>query len=213
MGIIMHNNIAYNTGSSPVLMYDIGDFFGNSSGYPAINSLSISLSGHVGQTAVLIVLHREPITISDNWTFIDKKNTPEVNPGDTIQYISIYKKTVSNSSESYTIQTANNNTLCACTFYFEQNIDIQYDEYLLYTSAPHKCTIDKKDYYRLIITDNLYARESETITVSPLVAINLNGYIYRMVAFINCCSSDLDFEISAGKNVDYDRIFCYKILT
>ena len=215
MGIIIHNDIIYNSGGNNIkpIQYDVGDFFGDASA-EKIDSLSVTLSNHIGQTAILIIMHRDTaITISSDWTLVDKHDV--VYAETATQSISIYKKKVENSSESYTIQQATTDRMCACIYYFKDDPQLEWDESLEYMSTnPYTFNVSKKDYYRLIVSNNVYAGGTSTITTSPSVVINTKGNSslpIRLMSLINPCSSDLTVTFDTGLNLESDRIFCYKI--
>lgn len=116
-------NPVYGAGGSERPVIVAGGSFGKPTG-DASGSITVTTSGHVGETALFIVMHRADITVDSSWEFVDKRTT--VYDDSYAQHISIYKKTIETSEETYTITSADR---MYCTMYYsDKDIDVVYQQ-------------------------------------------------------------------------------------
>lgn len=105
--------------------------FGVSAGEPygsPARSISITTTGHVGEKAIFVVLHREELTVDESWELIDTKSQEwSISGGSGTQYISIYQKIIEADTETYTITTEDSTRKCCYCYYAPANISLEYE--------------------------------------------------------------------------------------
>lgn len=101
----------------------VGDPYA-SEGY---QSRSITTTGHVGEKAIFVVLHREELTVDESWELIDTKSQEWSVSDSGTQYISIYQKIIEADTETYTITTENSTRKCCYCYYVPANTSLEYE--------------------------------------------------------------------------------------
>lgn len=133
-------------GGSADFKNSCGEYFGDIGGTVEAD-VNVSTTGHVGETALFIVMHRGTISAPEEWTFI----STTVNVEDEQiqkQWISLYKKTITESSESFTITRLTSYRTCACVWYFNSDINVSFIETLpMDTGSPEKYSIPTMNRY------------------------------------------------------------------
>lgn len=124
--MLINPNYKASGGSSstiPQLVFgvSVGDPYA-SEGY---QSRSITTTGHVGEKAIFVVLHREELTVDESWELIDTKSQEYSDSG--TQYISIYQKIIEADTETYTITTENSTRKCCYCYYAPANTSLEYE--------------------------------------------------------------------------------------
>lgn len=117
-------NPTYGAGGSERPTIVVGGSFGDPLGVTS-GSITVSTSGHVGETALFIVMHRDDITVDSSWEFVDKRTT--VYDEQYSQYVSIYKKTIETDAETYIIGPATARMYCTM-YYSDKDIDVVYQQ-------------------------------------------------------------------------------------
>lgn len=117
-------NPIYGAGGSERPTIVVGGSFGDPLGDTS-GSITVSTSGHVGETALFIIMHRDDITVDSSWEFVDKRTT--VYDSSAQQHISIYKKTIETSAETYTITSTTARMYCTM-YYSDKDIDVVYQQ-------------------------------------------------------------------------------------
>ena len=206
-------------GGGGIPFFDMGAYFGNDEG-TAITSLAINTEGHIGDKAILIVMHRVAITLDSSWTLIHKYENPTDSTHTTTQYISVYEKIITSSEESYSIQQDTSARLCACLFYISSGATLQYDSAISMDSTKSIYTfyIPVKNKYTLCIMDCTTAGNGIT-SISPQIAVNVKTALTttttrRMLAFINTSISTVELQTTTGISESAlfnNRMILYKI--
>ena len=117
-------NPVYGAGGGERPTIVVGGSFGDPLG-DTTGSITVTTSGHVGETALFIVMHRDDITVDSSWEFVDKRTT--VYDTSATQNISIYKKTIETSAETYTITSTTARMYCTM-YYNDKDIDVVYQQ-------------------------------------------------------------------------------------
>ena len=213
-----YNEVIVNVegGSGGDIFYDCGEYFGLDEG-SVVSSLTISTSGYVGKKAVLIVMHRDDITITlQNWNLVGKYATPTDETYTIAQFISVYERIITNATEIYTISQNTSARMCACLFYLSPSTSLVYDSSIGMdaTSNVFKYNIPKKEQYTLCVMSNVYAGQAKT-EIDPEIIVNCNSTMdtsnatRRMLAFIN--PSLTDVILQTNSTTEEASLFCNKL--
>lgn len=193
------------------LLFDLGSNFGGTNG-TAGNSLYISLSGHVGNKAFLIIEHRDTITLSNAWTLVDSRKNDGYN-----QWISIYSKIVQNSSETYNISQSSSAVMLAYTVYFPESTNLSfYDNVYMNTSETrYEYICPHANFPLLVIMNNRYASSSDSTSylVTPKSVGFCNQGRIRADVIIQQTLSNMKihYDIARDSDQQYNQTFRYKI--
>jgi len=207
------------TGGSAPLLYRLEGFFGNVTAL--VSSLNVTLSGTIGETVVLIVEHRTAINVTGGMTLIDMSR----GSGDFAQYISVYTKALTSTTETVTITTTDtsNTILAAATVYFNRPLSIgaPVQQQMDTGISTYRYTILPSQHMRLAVVNNSYAGTSSTHTIAktrhvlPSNFIGSQNLTFRLIVFLIYDLNEnvvLDIGTNFGE-ADYlnNRIFLYDI--
>lgn len=219
-------NVSGGGGGGNSLFWAGGDYYGDPLGSNT-GSLNITLSGEIGQTAIIVIMHRSVLTVPSNFILIDnRKNAVSVT-----QEISIYKKVLANSSESYTITQADSSArMCMCYFIFSTDPNIAYDSVQTHDSVSTMAyTISKKNKPTLVVISNNYTTwgndiintmTPEQLCVTPkdqyrwFNSTSYGSVGFRFIVILNNSPSNLVINQNfsgSQNNYDTDRAFIYTI--
>lgn len=194
-----------------------GDPLGDISG-----SITVTTSGHVGETALFIVMHRDDITVDSSWEFVDKRTS--VYESSAQQHISIYKKTIETSAETYTITSTTARMYCTM-YYSDKDIDVVYQQ----TVKMEKQKIGVNDYAVayieptdeiLVVYNSPYAGAGssmgmaiENCTIIPQEnrTPNSNFPNARMVPFFTAQKTKIVYYPWGDAQFNYADVFLYRI--
>jgi hypothetical protein len=206
-------------GGGETLFYDIGEYFGNDEG-TTTTSLIIKTSGHIGNKAILVVMHRDTITLDSSWTLIYKYANPSSSTYTITQFISVYEKIITSSEESYNIQQNSSARMCACLFYISSDATLRYDSAISMddTKSIYTFYIPKKTKYTLCVMSCCFSANTTT-SINPNIAVNSKDPIdatttRRMLAFINTSLSTVALETQANADAAslfYNRMVLFEI--
>lgn len=205
-------------GSNVPLLYRLEGFFGNVTSH--VNSLNVTLSGIIGEVAVLIVQHRTSINVTGGFTLVNTSTGTDYE-----QYISVYTKTLTSTTETITITTtdSSNKILAAATVYFNRqlSIGIPVQQHMDADASKYRYTILPSQHMRLAVINNAWAGSNTIHTITktryalPSNFIGSTSATFRLVVFI---VNDLNENVvvNIGTNfaeADYlnNRIFLYDI--
>ena len=202
-------------GSDNVFLWRKGSFYGDPDG-SVETSLSGSINGVSGEYVLLIVMHRDTITVNGWDKLIDYLDTANTY---TPQGISIFIKQITSTTVFFDIQQNSSVRICACSYVFSRRVNITYvEELLLQDTTYYTYLIKKRDYIHLCVMSNAYAG-SATGTIIPETVINSCYDLgttakTRFLAFINVNYTDVTLQINSQKG-DTDtlnnRMYIFKI--
>lgn len=207
-------------GGSDIFFYP-GEYIGDTAG-ATTGSISQTLSGKSGLTAILVVMHRSALTTPSGWTLVDNRQNPSDSSHTTQQQISIFKKVLASNAETVTISQTNSSVrMCACVWYFESDPNLAYHSTQGFDSGAttYHYTVTKKSKPTLVVVSDVFSG-SATTTVSPKMAypnssvIESGTPIVRLMALTNFAPIDLEIDINLEAEADaifYNRAFIYTI--
>jgi hypothetical protein len=216
---VTSDNEAPGGGSSDLIIrYTTGNFYGTPEA-SKIDNLSITINNKAGKVALLCVLHRDTISLSD-WELLDTRSNPyDASIDPDRQYISVYKKLINANSESYTIIQNSTARLAATTYFFEDDVNITYKDAILLDpdSTTYKYAVEKYSKYDLcIVSDNWAGNSPLTITPSTIILPTGTGSIVRrLITFVNSNNGETiltqeSIETSLASRA-LNRMFIYQI--
>lgn len=207
------------TGGGAPLLYRLGGFFGDVTAL--VSSLNATLSGTIGETAILIVEHRTAINVTGGMTLIDTSR----GSGDFAQYISVYTKVLTSATETVTITTTDTSStiLAAATVYFNRPLTIgaPVQQQMDTGVSNYRYTIPPSQHMRLAVVNNPYAANNSTHTIEktryvlPSNFIGSQALTFRLIVFIIYDLNE-NVVLDIGTNyaeADYlnNRIYLYDI--
>lgn len=200
-----------NTGA---VHYDYGAYFGISSG-SNVSSMNIETNGHINKKAILVIMHRDNITLDASWHLVYKYDNPHDATRPITQFLSVYEKIINSSQEQYTIYQASTARMCACLFYTDADTNIIYNDALsMENSATYKYIVPFNDSVLLCCMSNPYAGEAIQ-TINPNILINESSDLTRrMVSFICASTSNTIYELNTAASVDdlfYNRMVLFTL--
>lgn len=151
-------------------------YFGDYEG-GVTSSLSCTITGAVGAYAVLVIMHRDTITLPSGWVLIDNKVNPKTSAtGNVNQEISIYKKQMVSAQETVVISQASSARMCATSFIFGSDVNISYLQTLeMDDFSTYRYTVPPQNGPVLFCMNNVYAGVA-TVNLSPAnITIGKNG--------------------------------------
>jgi len=191
-------------------------------------SFGDTLSNMSGMTAIIVVCHRNDVTVN-GWELIANNPNPKTSStGDIRQEVSIYKKLLQSDSESFTIQQASSARMSAACFIFSNDVDLQLVEAkeMDSTSSTYKYTFSplQNNDLSLVVISNVYAGNFST-ELKPITLFTHHQIDYintgtastwRFLPFINTSPCNVIYK--AGSTYDSDaasvnRAFIYKIIS
>lgn len=170
-------------GTGSTFLYSLGSYYGSTEG-EGIASLSCALSGPVGCKALLIVMHRDSISVP-GMTLIDSTKVPNFD-----QWISVYSKVMTSASETVTITQATASRMCACSIYVNAETTLSGPALQAFDTgaSDFQYTIAASNKPRLAVINHASAGNSYTTITPPHTALpaDLTGtsQTVRMAAFI-----------------------------
>lgn len=202
-------------------VYEVGSFFGDPSGSSGA-SLSVALNGTAGTRAIIIIEHREAITVPAELVLVDCTVLPNF-----VQYISVYERVLDAASETYTVSTLNGGTyLSACVFLIPADYTVsptpslrEFDS----GASNYRYTVQPGQNPQLCVVSNAYASGSGTYGITPQKGclpwslFSTTGSAIRLSAFIvrpgeaDSVWSSSNTGIGANDRL-YNRIYVYDIV-
>lgn len=150
-------------GSSDPFLYSFYNFFGNPEG-TASTSLSCTIEGPIGKKAILIVMHRDSITVSGGMTLVNSETTES-----RYQWISLYEKILESESESITITQNSNVRMCACSMCV--NADTTFSAPVQQANdaniSAYRYTIAPSEKIRLAVINNNWSGGTGSTSIVP----------------------------------------------
>lgn len=209
-------------GGAVPFLYDVGEYFGDPEGSNT-TSITVTYAEKVGTKVLLIVLHRDSISLSDNGFSLVSSTK---NENHNSQRISVYEKYIDSVTGQNTVVITQQSAvrMCACTFYVDQELVLsqpvqqELDDYTTY-----RYTITPSRKIRLVVISNPYTGDS-SCAITPLVrslpnklrdeTARFNSGI-RLAAFFTYQLSD-NVVFTANSNVSaestlYNRAFIYEV--
>ena len=167
-------NVSGSGGSN--IKYAGDAYFGDYDG-TVVSSLSCTIKGAVGAYAVLVIMHRDSITLPSGWTLVDNRVNPKTSAtGNINQEISIYKKQMTAASETVVISQSSSARMCATSFIFGSDINISYLQTLeMDDYSTYRYTVPPQNGPVLFCMSNPYAGNA-SINLSPVnITIGKDG--------------------------------------
>lgn len=203
------------------IQYDVGDFFGDYAGTTG-TSITVNYSAESGVKVVLIVLHRNDITLSDN-SFQLVNDTK--NENHETQKIAIYEKilTTDIASGSVIISKSDDSRLCACVMYFNSDVTIGTPtQQSMDSSESQYCyKIQPSSSPKLMVVSNAWAGGAN-YTINPMQ--NIIPHILfqnvalqqtlRLSAWVHNGVKPCEWRANINTNNDallYNRLFIYPL--
>lgn len=194
-----------------------GSCFGDTGG-AATDTLTVELSGDVGELAVLVLMHRDVVTLDVGMTLVDSTANSYG------QYISVYTKVMTSSVETVTVTQASSVRMCALTMYMRAGtaIGAPVPQEMDAGSNTYQYTIDRSDGPSLVVINDAYTVSSSsslshTITgeaeslqpdISTTAGIRLAAFVVQegsgSVVWTESTTADADSRL-------YNRAFIYPL--
>lgn len=207
------------------LQYDRGSYYGGAEG-AATTSLSVSTAGHVGCTALFIVMHRDTITLPQSWQYITSVHGGWSNAVGYYQDVTIAKKVVTSSAEQFAVTQASSARMAANVWYFSEDVGVSLIDTLSMDtgSSTYQYTVPAKDgdYLELDIINNIYCADAiwflnpTQLICGPLDIIYGSSADVRLYSMINTSTGQV--QTGANTSVSDDsratnRLHRFRIVT
>lgn len=207
------------------LLFSKGEYFGTYEGSTA-DSLSCLINGARDLYAVLVIMHRDTLTMPNGWILVDNRVNPTATQTDGTptqhQEISIYKKKMVASPETVVVTQASAVRMNGSYFLFNRDVEIEYKQTfeLDPNTSTYKYTIPKQDHPMLFCMSNVYAGNVSASTTPLDAAIgkpNVNESAAKTVRFLSgIINYPIDTIInftSAADNISLqiNRLYLYSI--
>lgn len=206
-----YDEVTVNVSGGTPFRFDVGQFYGNIQGNTT-TSLQCNYTVRSASKMLLIIMHRDDITLNDNeFTLIRKDRNANYE-----QYISIYQKTFNSAtSGTVTITQASSARMCACSLFVDNNVNItgmatkDYDNPTIGVNGT--ITITPSASNRLVVFSHAWVNSSASgysrdLQPSQLVLpenyINKAGAQARLVAFIANAYSDIVYAPHSSLDAD-----------
>lgn len=182
-----YSQVTVNIPTTP-LLFEVGNYFGDSSGEET-ETLNCELSGPVGSTAILIIMHRDTVSIP-SMTLVYSYKNPVVLSSSTDQWLSVYTKAMTSTPETITITQASSKRMCACSFFVGSNTIISEPTIYAFDNGAtnFQYTIQPSNKPRLAVIAHVWAGNATT-TLSQRqltlpVSLTSSTAMIRLAAFI-----------------------------
>lgn len=201
-------------------LYTAGSYFGDRDG-TTTTTLTVTVDSNVGTKVLLIIMHRDTITLSDEDYYLVDSTMAE----NYVQYISIYEKVIREASDAgdVVITQASSARMSACTFFVPEGMTVYENptqQEMDSSSANYKYTLEPSDSVRLIVFNTPFSGSTrETLlprqkSLPEDMNTSTNMGTVRFAAFFSeeLCS---DIVYTAGvsqseSSFNYNRLFIYE---
>lgn len=186
------------TGGGSNIKYAGDAYFGVYEG-AVTTSLNCTITGAVGVWAVLVIMHRDSITLPNGWTLVDNRVNPKTSEtGNINQEISIYKKQMVSAKETVVITQASSVRMCATSFIFGSDVNISYLQTLeMDDDTNFRYTIPPQNTPVLFCMSNVYSSQASGNTKPGNITIGTGGCTSNIGGDVRFIASIINSPISS----------------
>ena len=192
----------------------------------AAQTIGGTITDMAGLTAILIVCHRDDITVSGWEQLVNDKNPMTSATGNIRQEVSIYKKVLQSNSEQFTVNQASSARISGAVFVFSKNISIVRTDIKemdsTYSTYRYIFSLSQNNDLQLVVISNVYAGDAVTeLKPEVLYTHDISDYIdgvrpttWRFLPFVNTSPKNTEFKMNTSYTSDagsVNRAFVYKI--
>ncbi len=193
-----------------------GSYFGDTGG-TAATTLTVELAGEAGELAVLVLMHRDAVTLDVDMTLVNSRVN---NYG---QYISIYTKLLTASGVTVTVTQASSVRMCALTMVMRAGtvIGTPTEQAMDSSASTYQYTVARSNGPCLVVINDTYTSSSSTLTHTitgeyESLQPDISGTTgVRLAAFVvQYGSGSVVWTESATANTDsrsYNRAYIYPL--
>ena len=188
---------------------------------PNVTPIEVKKRFGAGMKALLIVLHREAVTLSNSEIWTLEFTAQHVNSSDgIIQYLSIYSS-ISPDTGTVSISTSSGSRKAACVVYVLPNATIDFSNPTVITPTnTNAYTVPASDSFRLCVMSQIWCG-SYTYSLQPVPfgavpsSVSAGEKINcRLAAFLLLPSASpfyMTNDAGTGQNFPSNRLFCFTL--